>query len=172
MAHLPEGTDLRTGYCSSNGIYYSTRPPVWIPPNPNLDINTFLFAPQYGDKTALIDAPTGKSLTYRELERKIHVLAAGLYKKLGVRKGDVVMLLTSNTIEFPVVFFAVVSLGAVVTTVNQLNTAKEIQKQMKDSGMQASSFSLCCGFQSRVNWHSLHDFLDANYIQENLFDER
>lgn len=134
MSYPPEDVDTQSGYCSSDGIYYSKRPPVWLPENPNLDLLTFLFAPQYGDKIALIDAATGESMTYKELERKIRVLAAGLYKRLGVRKGDVVMLLSPNSIEFPVIFCAVVLLGGAVTTVNQVNTAGEIQKQMKDAG--------------------------------------
>lgn len=132
--HFPEGTDPRTGYRSSDGIYYSKRRPVWIPQTPNLDFLTFLFAPQFGDRTALVDAPSGKSWTYRELESRVRVVAAGLYKQLGVRQYDVVMLLSSNCIEFPVIFLAVASLGAVLTTVNQVNTPVEIQKQMKDAG--------------------------------------
>uniref|UniRef100_A0A7I4CUJ2 4-coumarate--CoA ligase n=1 Tax=Physcomitrium patens TaxID=3218 RepID=A0A7I4CUJ2_PHYPA len=134
MEHLPEGTDPRSGYCSSDGIYYSKRPPVWIPPTRNFDLVSFVFAPQFGDRVAMVDAPTGRSLTYAQLERNVRVVAAGLYKNLGVRQYDVVMLLSPNSIEFAVVFFAVMSLGAVLTTVNSVNTTGEIQKQMNDAG--------------------------------------
>ncbi|KAG0617674.1 hypothetical protein M758_4G007000 [Ceratodon purpureus] len=111
MEHMPEGAHARLGYRSSDGVYYSKRP----------------------TRTALVDAPTGRSYTYAELERRVRDVAAGLYKTLGVRQYDVVMLLLPNCIEFPVIFLAVVSLGTVLTTVNQLNTAVEIQKQMKDA---------------------------------------
>jgi non-ribosomal peptide synthetase component E (peptide arylation enzyme) len=123
MAHLLEGTDARSGYRSSDGVYYR-----------RLDLLSFLFAPQYGERAALVDAPTGQSFTYAQLERRVRVVAAGLYKTLGVRQYDVVMLLSPNCVEFAVIFLAVVSLGAVLTTVNQVNTALEIQKQMKDAG--------------------------------------
>lgn len=138
MEHLPEGTDPRSGYCSSDGIYYSKRPPVWIPPTRNFDLVSFVFAPQFGDRVAMVDAPTGRSLTYAQLERNVRVVAAGLYKNLGVRQYDVVMLLSPNSIEFAVVFFAVMSLGAVLTTVNSVNTTGEIQKQMNDAGIMSS----------------------------------
>ena len=134
MEHLPEGTDPRSGYRSSDRIYYSKRPPVHIPDTPELDLTSFLFGPQFGDRKALVDAPTGRYLIYAVLERDVRVLAAGLFKDLGVRQYDVVMLLSPNCIEFPVIVLAVLSLGAVVTTVNPVNTAAEIQKQMKDSG--------------------------------------
>lgn len=141
MAHLPEGTDVRSGYQSSDGVYYSKRPTVWVPPARDLDLLTFLFAPQYGQRQALVDAATGGGFTYDELERRVCVVAAGLYKTLRVRQYDVVMLLSPNCIEFPVIFLAVVSLGAVLTTVNQVNTAVEIQKQMKDAGRAQSVIS-------------------------------
>ena len=72
------------------------------------------------------------------------MLAAGLFKDLGVRHDDVVMLLSPNCIEFPVIVLAVLSLGAAVTTVNPVNTAAEIQKQMKDSGFSQLFVLLPC----------------------------
>lgn len=132
--HLPEGTDARSGYRASDGIYYSKRRPVWIPQTPGLDLPSFMLAPQFGDKQALVDAPSGQGWSYAQMERRVRVVAAGLYKQLGVRQYDVVMLLSPNCIEFAVIFLAVVSLGATLTTVNQVNTALEIQKQMKDAG--------------------------------------
>lgn len=151
MEHLPEGTDGRSGYRSRDGVYYSKRRPVWIPQAPGLDVLSFLLAPQFGDKLALVDvgASGGRSLTYAQLERRVRVVAAGMYKQLGVRQYDVVMLLSANCIEFAVIFLAVVSLGATLTTVNQVNTAVEIQKQMKDSGnlnhppILTSLFAIC-----------------------------
>lgn len=132
---------MQSGYRSSDRIYYSKRSPVRIPDSPGLDVTSFLFAPEFGDRKALVDAPTGRSLTYTLLERDVRALAAGLYSELGVRQYDVVMLLSLSCIEFPVTFLAVLSLGAVVTTANPVNTAAEIRKQMKDSGTLAHSDS-------------------------------
>ncbi|KAI5079573.1 hypothetical protein GOP47_0005052 [Adiantum capillus-veneris] len=62
----------------------------------------------------------------------IRSVARGL-SSLGVRQHDVVLILSPNSVYFPVLFFAVISLGAVVTTVNPLCTPGEILKQIKDS---------------------------------------
>lgn len=52
---------------------------------------------------------------------------------MGIRKGDVILLLSPNSIFFPVVCLAVMSLGAIITTTNPLNTEQEIAKQIADS---------------------------------------
>ena len=136
MGHLSEVVDPRSGYCSSNGIYYSKRPLVSVSESNEIsDLLTFLFAPQFGDRVALADALTGRSLTYRELEETVCALATGLFKVVGVRQHDVVALLSPNSIEFLVIFFAATWLGAVVAIVNPLNTAQELRKQMNDAGL-------------------------------------
>ncbi|KAG0473139.1 hypothetical protein HPP92_014996 [Vanilla planifolia] len=47
-----------------------------------------------------------------------------------VRKGQVVLLLSPNSLHVPVIALAVISLGAVITTTNPLNTPLEIAKQV------------------------------------------
>ncbi|KAI3804626.1 hypothetical protein L1987_26320 [Smallanthus sonchifolius] len=49
------------------------------------------------------------------------------------RKGDVVLLLSPNSIFFPIVCLSVMSLGAIIATTNPLNTNLEINKQIADS---------------------------------------
>lgn len=53
--------------------------------------------------------------------------------RLGIKKGDVVLIFSPNSIYFPVCFLAMVALGAVATTVNPLYTTAEITKQVSDS---------------------------------------
>jgi acyl-CoA synthetase (AMP-forming)/AMP-acid ligase II len=60
------------------------------------------------------------------------------------------MLLSPNCIEFPVIFLAVVSLGAMLTTVNQVNTAAEIQKQMNDVGRAPQAFLISSSSSSSI----------------------
>lgn len=125
--------DPRSGYCSGNGIFYSKRPPIPIPSN--LDLITFLFRGRNGDDAvALIDAPTGRSVSYRELQSSIEGFATGLSTVLGVRQDDVVVVLLANSIEFPIGFLAVTWLGAIVTTLNPMNTANELRKQIDFAG--------------------------------------
>ncbi|RVW97622.1 4-coumarate--CoA ligase-like 5 [Vitis vinifera] len=85
-------------------------------------------------RVALIDSATGRRVTYAELRRSIRMLATGLYHGLGIRKGDVVFLLAPNSLLYPTICLAVLSIGAVLTTANPLNTQSEISKQVDDSG--------------------------------------
>jgi 4-coumarate--CoA ligase len=128
--------DWRSGY-GSDGIYRSLRTQLRMPKQAELDLVTFLFSgkagnPQLANTAALVDAETGEQLTFGELGFTVRSIAAGL-AELGVRQGSTVMILLGNSIFFPVIFMAITSIGAVVTTVNPLNTRYEIAKQMRDS---------------------------------------
>jgi acyl-CoA synthetase (AMP-forming)/AMP-acid ligase II len=81
---------------------------------------------------ALVDGPTGRSLTFGELRRGVRRVAAGL-AKLGICKGDVVALWAPNSPEFAVVFLAIIRLGAIVTPANTAYTSKELSCQIANS---------------------------------------
>ncbi|EHA8587597.1 4-coumarate--CoA ligase-like 4 [Cocos nucifera] len=135
MAHRIERlpVDPRSGFCSSNSIFYSKRKPVPLPSDPHLDVTTFLSSCRHCGTTALIDAASGRRVSFPTLWRSVAALASALSSRLSVRKGHVVLLLSPNSIHFPVVSLAVMSLGAVLTTTNPLNTPQEIAKQISDS---------------------------------------
>ncbi|XP_008788984.2 4-coumarate--CoA ligase-like 4 [Phoenix dactylifera] len=130
MAHRTDGlpVDPRSGFCPSNSIFYSKRKPVPLPSDPHLDVTTFLSSLRHSGTTAFIDAASGRRVSYPALWRSVAALAS----RLSVRKGHVVLLLSPNSIHFPVVSLAVMSLGAVLTTTNPLNTPQEIAKQISD----------------------------------------
>lgn len=89
-------------------------------------------ARHYGDKPALIEGPTGRTITYRELAEKIDRVAAGLYNR-GFRKGDCLAIFSPNIPEYAIAFHAVSLLGGIVTPINPLYTAEEIAHQLKDA---------------------------------------
>ena len=60
-----------------------------------------------------IDGLTGKSFKFDEIDKTTRKVASGL-AKLGVKKGDKIVLLCSNTPEWAVCFLAGIALGAVV----------------------------------------------------------
>lgn len=130
------------GFDSSTGIYKSLHElgeHHRIPTRPDLDTATFVLSQfpsphEAESRVALIDSATGHQLTYSQLHRSIRSLARGLYHALGVRKGDVVFLLSPNSLLYPTICLAVLSVGAILTTANPLNTASEIAKQVSDSG--------------------------------------
>ncbi|XP_062163290.1 probable CoA ligase CCL5 [Alnus glutinosa] len=124
--------DQRSGFCNSNSIFYSKRKPTVHPPNHSLDVTTFISSRAHHGKIAFVDASTGSQLTFAELWRAVDSVATCL-SNMGVRKGQVILLLSPNSIFFPVVCLAVMSLGAVITTTNPLNTPREIAKQIADS---------------------------------------
>ncbi|KAL9445756.1 hypothetical protein AB3S75_013609 [Citrus x aurantiifolia] len=124
--------DSRSGFCKSNSIFYSKRKPVSLPPNEYLDVTTFISSRAHHGKTAFIDAATGRHLTFSELWRAVDSVSTCL-SDMGIRKGHVILLLSPNSIFFPIVCLAVMSLGAIITTTNPLNTEQEIAKQIADS---------------------------------------
>ncbi|KAJ0967923.1 hypothetical protein J5N97_024840 [Dioscorea zingiberensis] len=129
----PANVDPRSGYCPTNSIFYSKRKPVPLPADPYLDVTTFISSRRHSGTTALIEASTGRRVSFPSLWRSVSSLAAAFSSRLAVRKGDVVLLLSPNSIYFPIVSLAVMSLGAVLTTTNPLNTPAEIAKQIADS---------------------------------------
>ncbi|KAM1423471.1 hypothetical protein TB2_015715 [Malus domestica] len=131
MASTPT-VDARSGFCSSNSVFYSKRRPIPLPPNDSLDITTFISSQAHRGNVAFIDGSTGQQLTYVQLWDAVRSVASSL-SDMGIRKGHVVLLLSPNSIFFPVVCLAVMSLGAIITTTNPLNTTREIAKQIADS---------------------------------------
>lgn len=115
-------------------IFRSPDPDVVIPETP---LTPFVFqrAQALGDKPAIIDGPTGRTLTYRQLAGAIRLAAAGLAAK-GLKKGEVFAIYSPNVPEYAIAFHAVASLGAINTTINPLYTVHELTHQLQDAGAQ------------------------------------
>jgi 4-coumarate--CoA ligase len=92
----------------------------------------FVRAHEHPDRTAIVEVESGRSLTYRQLAERIRLGRARL-AEAGARPGDVVALMAPNGIDYPVAFHAVVSLGAVVTTMNPNYTSDELSHQLRDA---------------------------------------
>ena len=113
--------------------YRSVLPEVQIP---EMRLADFVFehADRVTDKPALIDGPTDRSLTYGQLVGAIQKAAGGLARR-GFGKGDVFATYSPNLPEYAIVFFAVTTVGGIVTTVNPLYTADELSHQLEDAGL-------------------------------------
>jgi len=85
------------------------------------------------DRIALIDTRSGRESSYREMIGRIDAFAGALAGR-GIGVGDVVGLLVPNGSAFAVAFHGVLRSGATATTINVLFTAKDIAKQLTDSG--------------------------------------
>ena len=112
-------------------VIRSPYPDIEIPDTPLVPF-VLRRAAELGDKPAIIDAISGRGYSYAGLASAVRHVAAGLAAH-GVRKGDVVGLVSPNTPDFAVVFYAIVSIGAICSTVNPIATAEEIGAQFADS---------------------------------------
>jgi fatty-acyl-CoA synthase len=101
---------------------------------PQVTLNHFVqtAALRYPDKPALIYAD--RVLTYRQLNQQIEVVAAYLQQRLGVARGDRVLLMSQNCPQFVIAFYAVMRAGAAVVPVNPMSTLPEVTYYAQDSG--------------------------------------
>ena len=90
-------------------------------------------ANELADKPALIDGPTGRTITYSQLADSIAIAAYNLQLR-GFKKGEVFGILSPNCPDYAIAFHAVATLGGIVTPINPLYTKREIEHQLKDCG--------------------------------------
>lgn len=76
----------------------------------------------------------GTSTTFWELYLKVNRFANALIE-LGVKKGDRVGLLLPNCPQFVISFWALLSVGAIVTNMNPMYTTEELKNMVEITGM-------------------------------------
>jgi acyl-CoA synthetase (AMP-forming)/AMP-acid ligase II len=113
-------------------IFKGYYPDVTIP---EVSLPEFVLhrAGELGDKPALIDGPSGRTLTYGQLAAAVPRVAVSLTDR-GFKKGDTLAIYSPNVPEYAVAFLAVASLGGINTTINPLYTAGELANQLNDCG--------------------------------------
>ncbi|CAI9755306.1 unnamed protein product [Fraxinus pennsylvanica] len=101
-----------------------------IPISNHLPLHTYCFGnlAQYPERPCLIVGSTGKTYSFSETHLLCRKTAAGL-SKLGLKKGDVIMVLLQNCPEFVFTFMGASMIGAVTTTANPFYTSSEVFKQ-------------------------------------------
>jgi acyl-CoA synthetase (AMP-forming)/AMP-acid ligase II len=85
-----------------------------------------------GASTALIDASTGRSLSYAELAAAVRRSAAGLAER-GLVRGDVLALCAPNSPDFALVYYSALAAGAVVRTISLDAAEAEARSQLAQS---------------------------------------
>jgi acyl-CoA synthetase (AMP-forming)/AMP-acid ligase II len=112
-------------------IFRSLYPKIELPPMP---LTPFVLARarERGDKPALVDAVSGRAITYRQLDEAVRRVAAGLVAR-GFSKGDVFAIYSPNTPEYAIAFHAVSLVGGTLTTLNPLYTPEEAAHQLSDA---------------------------------------
>lgn len=115
-------------------IFRATHPPITIP---HVPLSEFVLARagERGDKPALIDGSTGRTVTYAQLAALVPRAAAGLAAR-GCRKGDVCAIFSPNLLEYAIAFHAAGRIGAITTPVYPLFTPAELARQLNEAGAQ------------------------------------
>ncbi len=113
-------------------VFTSPHPDVQISDVPLHDF-VLQKARDLGEKPALIDGPTGRTITYQQLLGGVEAIAAGLHDR-GFGKGDVLAIFAPNIPEYAIAYLAAIRLGGIVTPANPLYTAEELAFQLNDAG--------------------------------------
>ena len=101
---------------------------------PDVPLTAFLLgaAARRADHPAVVDAATGRSLTYGDFAHQIERAAAGFAAE-GLGKGEVVAILSPNSPEWLVACHGAIAAGGVVSGLNPLWSADEVAAQIHDS---------------------------------------
>ena len=112
-------------------IVLSPHPDVTVPDVP---LHEYVLADAMGraDQAALIDGPSGRTLTYGQLAGGVRRVAAGLAAR-GFAKGDVFAIYSPNVPEYALAFYGVSAAGGVNTTISPLYTVDELIRQLTDA---------------------------------------
>lgn len=91
-------------------------------------------ANRYPHKTAVVCGEV--RLTYLQMQKAINQIANGMLQQ-GIGKGDHVALSCPNLPYFPLVYYAILKIGAAVVPLNVLSTAREITYYLENSDAKA-----------------------------------
>ncbi|KAL6854281.1 hypothetical protein ACP4OV_019184 [Aristida adscensionis] len=122
--------DPRSGYCAATTTFHSLRAPAPLPP-PDRPLSfpawAFSHLPSpLPSHPLLLDAATGDAVSFRAFLSQVRALAAALRRHLGVSRGDVAFVLAPPTLTVPVLYYALMAVGAVVSPANPALTAAEV----------------------------------------------
>lgn len=116
---------------------HSTRPPrVEIPRDYNAAHDLLARNAVRAAKPAFIDAASGRTLSYGELEQQAHRFANALRAR-GFTPESRVLMAMLDTPEWPVVFLGCILAGVVPVAANTLLTPQDFEFMLRDSRAQA-----------------------------------
>src|SRR5882757_3576137 len=88
---------------------------------------------RFPDKTALVDASSGRRFTYAEYGETVERLARGLVAA-GLLPGEIVAVCLPNSWEFAMAYHAATLAGGFPTPMNPMYREREIRFQLENSG--------------------------------------
>lgn len=91
-----------------------------------------LAEPQFGERDFILFEED--RVTYADFARAVEHFAKALIEQFGIKKGDRIAIIMRNYPQWPVPFFAALSIGAIATPMNSWWTGDELEYGLKDSG--------------------------------------
>ncbi|KAK3040612.1 hypothetical protein RJ639_026933 [Escallonia herrerae] len=141
MAESQSDFDRTSGFSTKTMTFHSLRNPVPLPrPTKPLSITQYTLsllhssttttttAPPYSPATTfLIDAATGRRLSYSDFLRATQALASNIQSlHPSLSKNDVAFILSPPSLHVPLLYFSLLSLGVTVSPANPLSTQSEL----------------------------------------------
>lgn len=96
---------------------------------PNCSVYDYIYKKHFKYKDNIAMEYYGTKITYNELFRQIDICARA-FKSQGIKKGDVVTILSANLVESIYVIFALNKIGAVANVVHPLSAENEIKEAL------------------------------------------
>ncbi len=93
-------------------------------------------AHRFPDKAAFICYDN--ALTFGQLKAEAEKLAGFLQQRCGVAKGDRVLLVAQNSLNFVIAYYAILRADAVVVPLNPMSLTEELRRYVKDCGAQTA----------------------------------
>ena len=101
-------------------------------PRTSLYFNLEVSAKRYPDKTFINYYES--TLSFAEVKRQVDALAGFLQQRLGVMRGDRVLLDFQNSPQFILGYYAILRADAVVVPVNPMSRSAELRHYLEDAG--------------------------------------
>jgi fatty-acyl-CoA synthase len=86
------------------------------------------------DAEALVEVPTGRRWTYREMQEEVDTLALGLLAA-GLDKGDRIGIWAPNVAEWTLVQYATAKIGAILVNINPSYRTHELEYVLNQAGI-------------------------------------
>jgi long-chain acyl-CoA synthetase len=116
----------------SDGVVDGVSMKIYANAPPTIRTILELAEPQFGARDYLVYED--ERVTYAAFTRAVEHFAKILQEQFGVKKGDRIAVIMRNFPQWPVPFFAALSIGAIATPMNSWWIADELEYGLKDCG--------------------------------------
>ncbi|CAK8541138.1 unnamed protein product [Lathyrus sativus] len=124
--------DPKSGFNSISKTFHSLRPPLNLPPpHATISAATYILSLRHKSPFSdslpfLVDSTTSYQISHSSFIQRSKTLATNLTTLHGLTKNHTALVLSPNIIQVPILYFALLSIGVVVSPVNPASSPSEI----------------------------------------------